>query len=53
MWTLKVCIGLIWGMCGHMQHLTYQTEAQCVKQQEIISTRKDVIYAVCIPGELK
>jgi hypothetical protein len=50
---MKLCVGLIMGMCGHITYIPYNSEAECIKQQAMFNGRENVTYAICFPGVVK
>jgi len=44
---LVVCIGLVWGMCGHVQIMQMKDEATCQAQAAALMQKPNITYAIC------
>jgi hypothetical protein len=47
MTTLTVCIGLVWGLCGHVVTGDYKTMAECEKALTRFDGKPNITYAYC------
>lgn len=47
--TLVVCVGLVWGMCGHVIEQTYPTAEACQQALKPFEGKPNITYAYCKP----
>lgn len=49
--TLIVCVGLVWGMCGHAITVDYPTQTDCEKALARFEGKPNITYSYCKPKE--
>ena len=47
MTTLIACIGLVWGLCGHVVEVQYKTPQECEKALAGFVGKPNVQYVYC------
>lgn len=52
MYTLTACVGLVWGLCGHVVQTDYPSNIECNKAISSFNN-KEVVYVYCKPKEIK
>lgn len=48
-WTLKLCMGLVWGMCGTVTSYDFASKEECYREQARLDNKPGVTYAICSP----